>query len=222
VEIVYDDDTVRIVRLVVGPLATNTYIVYDKGEMEGVIIDPGGDPDKILKALEKIHVDIKYIVATHAHFDHILAVPSLLEYLNARFIMHREDLEILEYSTFLCRSYMADWSPPEIGEEDFVDDGDEIVFGEVSLKVIHTPGHTPGSISLLGGGYVFTGDTLFRNAIGRTDFPGGDWEQIVDSIIRLMALSDETIVFPGHGRPTSIGRERRENPYVRRILNYKI
>ncbi len=218
-ELVYSNNNVRIIKLVVGPLATNTYIVYDMGEMEGVIIDPGGDADKILDALKRIHVDIKYIVATHAHFDHVLAAPVLLDYLDAEFVMHREDLEILEYSTYLCRSYVPDWSPPEV--DLFVDEGDEIVFGETVLKVIHTPGHTPGSISLLGEDYVFTGDTLFRGVIGRTDFPGGSWEQMVDSIIKLMALPDETKVYPGHGKTTSIGREKRENPYVRRILNYK-
>ncbi len=221
-ELVYSSDNVRTVKLVVGPLATNTYIIYDTREMEGVVIDPGGDADKILNALKRIHVNIKYIIATHAHFDHVLAVPALLDYLDAEFVMHREDLEILEYSTYLCRSYIPDWAPPEVDDENFVDEGDEIVFGDASLKVIHTPGHTPGSISLLGRDYVFTGDTLFRNAIGRTDFPGGSWEKIVDSILRLMALPDETIVFPGHGRATSIGREKRENPHVRQIMNYKI
>ncbi len=222
VELIYSSGNIRIVKLVVGPLATNTYIVYDTREMEGAIIDPGGDADKILDALKKIHANIKYIIATHAHFDHVLAVPILLDYFDANFIMHNEDLEILEYSTYLCRSYVPDWSPPDVDDENFVDEGDEIVFGDISLKVIHTPGHTPGSISLYGGEYVFTGDTLFRNAIGRTDFPGGNWEQMVESIIRLMALPDETIVFPGHGRATSIGRERKENPYVKQIMSYKI
>lgn len=221
-ELVYSSNNVRIAKIVVGPLATNTYIVYDLGEMEGVIIDPGGDAAKILSSLRRIHASIKYIIITHAHFDHVLALPSLLDYLDAKIIMHREDLEILEHSTYLCRSYVPEWSPPDVGDENFVDEGDEIMFGDISLRVIHTPGHTPGSISLYGGEYVFTGDTLFHNAIGRTDFPGGSWEQMVESIIRLMALPDETIVFPGHGKSTIIGREKKENPYVKQIMSYKI
>lgn len=219
-DIVYRNDNVEIVRLKTGPLTTNTYILRDLNELEGVVIDPGGDVEEIIDAIRSLKTTITRVISTHGHFDHILGVPRILDYTDALFLLHEDDLEIMEMSYEYCRYYDPQWSIPEVDE--YVDDGDTVKVGRIELRIIHTPGHTPGSISILGQGYIFTGDTLFKGTIGSTDFPGGNWNQMVESITRLMALPDSIVVLPGHGDKTSIGRERRYNPFVKEILSYKV
>lgn len=186
-------------KVVVGPLSTNCYIV--EVDEKVVVIDPGGDPEKIAPLLEGKKVSA--IVATHGHFDHVLAVGELKRRTGAPFYMHYADIEIMEGS-------MALYAPAyEVPRPDY-----DLADGLEGFEVIHTPGHTPGSACLLRGKLLFSGDTLFKGAVGRHDLPGGSKEELMLSIRRLVELGDDTEVYPGHGQPTSIGYEKRSNPYI--------
>jgi glyoxylase-like metal-dependent hydrolase (beta-lactamase superfamily II) len=199
--------------LEVGPFATNCYIVGTVPGGQGIIIDPGGDPDKILARTAKLELDIKHIVLTHGHPDHVAALKEVEEATGADIAIHSEDAIVLgdrTISTVLGYSYDTPPVPDRL-----LGDGDVISPGELTFIVIHTPGHTPGSICLLGEGVLFSGDTLFKSGIGRADLPGGDNTKLMKSIqSRLMMLDDKVVVYPGHGQRTTIGAERRGNPFL--------
>jgi len=209
------DDRLIITRLVVGSLSANCYIVGSGESGEGLVIDPGGNAATIKKAIADSGLAIRTIVLTHGHSDHIAALYDIQEATGAEAAIHIEDADFLEgrgaYSSQFGISYPTPRPPDHLLRE-----GDEIAVGDTSFTVLHTPGHTPGSICLLTEGRVFTGDTLFRRGIGTTLMPGSSRRQLLESIRqRLMTLPDSTIVHPGHGRETTIGAERRDNPYVR-------
>ena len=198
--------------LVVGPFGSNCYIVGSETTGEALVIDPGDEPDKILKALEDSKVTCKLIVATHAHIDHISGAKKLKEATGAEFAMHEAEQTGQGRSIALMFGLSYD-SPPQ--PDRWLKEGDTVEVGELSFEVVHTPGHTPGGISLIGHGVVFSGDTLFNFGIGRTDFPGGSYDQLLDSIrTKLMTLPDDTVVLSGHGPQTDIGTERRANPWL--------
>jgi len=201
-------------RLVVGSLSANCYIVGSEVEGEGLVIDPGGNAGDINKAIIDSGLDIKVIVLTHGHSDHIAALYEVQDRTGAEVAIHTADDDFLEgrgsFSSQFGISYKTPPPPDRLLRE-----GDTIEIGSLSFSVIHTPGHTPGSICLLTDDKVFTGDTLFRRGIGTTLMPGSSRRQLIDSInTRLMVLPDNTVVYPGHGRETTIGAERRDNPYV--------
>lgn len=204
----------RIHYVTVGPLRSNSYLFVDSGSGEAVIIDAGDDPHKILEMIRP-GVRVKKIIATHGHFDHVLAVDDLREALGVEFLIHREDqavLDILPESTLHILG--VSMKPPR--PDGYLDEGDEIRVGTSVLKIIHTPGHTPGSSCLLTGKTLFSGDTLFAGSIGRTDIPLADQQKIIESIkVKLYALPDDVVVYPGHGWQTTIGAEKRSNPFVR-------
>ncbi len=203
-----------LIRLIVGPLQVNCYILADEKIKEAVIIDPGDDADNILNIIKEKGFNVKYIINTHAHFDHVGANKALKEATGAELLMHEADAQVLATVSNQSRSFGLTpvVSPPA---DRYVKHGDIVTAGEVSLKILHTPGHTPGGISLLEEGLVLTGDSLFAGSIGRTDFPGGDLLTLLRSIkTNLMVLPDETKVFPGHGPASTIGEERRENPFL--------
>lgn len=194
--------------LAVGPLETNCYIVSDEATGEALIIDPGDEPDRIMDLAEGLKV--RYIVLTHAHFDHAGAVPEVKEATGAEIAFHADERQ----AYFSVSEQAAFWGfdAGAMPEPDvMLGEGDELKIGSTSLRVIHTPGHSAGGICLLGEGAVFSGDTLFMGSVGRTDFPGGSMEQIKKSFRRLMGLSPETLVLPGHGPASTIGRERTGN-----------
>lgn len=199
-----------VVRLVVGPMEVNCYIVYDPFTREACVIDPGSDGAKIKKAAGKEGLKIGFIINTHGHGDHIgangdLGVPIYIHRLDAGFL--RDPKKNL--SAFFFFSIKS----PEASR--LLEDGDSVKLGSASLGVLHTPGHTPGSISLVSGGAVFTGDTLFRECVGRTDFEYGDEGTLMKSIHeKLMPLGDETAIYPGHGEASTIGHERESNPFL--------
>ncbi len=196
-------------RLVVGSLNANCFIVGTEAR-EGMVIDPGGNASEIHRAIGESGLDIKVIVLTHGHSDHIAALRDIQDRTGGEVAIHREDADFLETSSQFGISYRTPHLPDRLLHE-----GDTIDIGNLSLVVLHTPGHTPGSICLLTGDKVFTGDTLFRKGIGTTLMPGSSRRQLIESIqTRLMVLPDNTIVYPGHGRETTIGAERRDNPYV--------
>ncbi|MCR8433446.1 MAG: MBL fold metallo-hydrolase [Crenarchaeota archaeon] len=184
-----------------GILRTNTYVVVSKGE--AVILDPGGEVNKILELAKNLRV--RSIIATHGHFDHVLGVPDLKRTTGAEFLIHADDQDILEASWNLYGS-------GEVPKPDrYLQEGDIIRFGDAELRILHTPGHTPGSISLfdVSAGVIFTGDTLFRGAIGRTDFLGGDPKKILESVKRILEFPESFKVYPGHGQLTTIHDERK-------------
>jgi glyoxylase-like metal-dependent hydrolase (beta-lactamase superfamily II) len=202
--------------LVVGRLQTNCYIL--QSDSTALIIDAGDEPERILRFLDGIAVKPSKIIATHTHFDHVLGVNAIRAELNIPFLIHRDDLAMLESMQSRVREFMGFSVPPPPKVDQFLEDGESITIGQDRVKVIHTPGHSPGSISLAGRGYVLTGDALFNQSIGRTDLPGGDLDTLVRSIThRLFSLDDDTTVYPGHGPETTIGDEKLANPFVGQV-----
>jgi glyoxylase-like metal-dependent hydrolase (beta-lactamase superfamily II) len=201
--------------LPVGQLEANCYLLADEKSGEAMIIDPGDEPDRIIEKAEGLNV--RYIVLTHGHFDHVGAVSELKEATGAEIAIHESDVEVYgsvkEHAEFW--GFMLDPPPrPDI----LLKEGDEIVLGNLCFVVYHTPGHSPGSMCLYTNGVVITGDTLFSGSVGRTDFPGGDIGQMKESFRRLMGLPDDTAVLSGHGPATTIGRERIQNMFAAEFL----
>jgi len=205
----------KIHTLVVGRLQTNCYIL--QSHSTALVVDPGDEPERILRFLNGIEVKPSLIIATHTHFDHVLGVNKIRTTLNIPFLIHRYDLSMLESMQSPVRQFMGLTVPRPPKVDRFVADGESISIGQDTVRVLETPGHSPGSISLAGRGYVFTGDALFNQSIGRTDLPGGNLDTLIRSITtRLFSLDDDTVVYPGHGPETSIGDEKIANPFVGR------
>jgi hydroxyacylglutathione hydrolase len=195
-----------IVALPVGLIQTNCYVVGCEETKEGAIIDPGGHPERILAEVERQGLTVKYVLNTHGHFDHTDANSALVKATGAPLALHPQDQPLLATAGGAALfGLQADPSPPPDLE---LRDGDELVIGSLNLKVLHTPGHTPGHVCFYEAdeGVLFDGDVLFYRGIGRTDLPGGSWTQLMDSIQRvLFALPDDTQVYSGHGPATTIG-----------------
>jgi len=204
-------------RLVLGALETNCYLIACKKTKKAAVIDPGGEEevDLILNLLQKNNFDLKYIINTHGHIDHIVGNNLLKAKTEALLLIHRLDADMLVDSNKNFSSFMGKeiCSPPA---DKFLEEGDEISLGTLNLIVIHTPGHTLGGISLVSNNIVFTGDTLFAGGIGRTDLPSGSYQDLIKSIKeKLLILGDDKIIYPGHGPDSTIGEERRTNPYLK-------
>lgn len=200
-------------RIVVGNLETNCYIFGSAKEKEVVIIDPGGSPELILSVLYGLTARVRYIINTHGHMDHITANRQIKRRTGAEICIHRADSEMLIDSRKNFSDLMVTpvTSPPA---DRLLNDGDVINVGELKLKVIHTPGHSPGGISLVSDGLIFTGDTLFAGSIGRWDFPGASYNLLLASVRnKLLVLDEDMIVYPGHGPASNIGTEKKENPF---------
>lgn len=206
----------KIVTLVVGPIMENCYIIYDEKSLEGIIVDPGDEADRILTAVKNLNLTIKYIVNTHAHADHIGANKEIGEKLKAKLAVHADDAAMLtdpqlnlSVAGYMGRLIIS--QPADI----LLHEGDTIVFGNCEFKVVHTPGHTPGGICLVGENVVISGDSLFAGSIGRTDFPTSSMTDLISSLKeKIMTLDPNMQVFPGHGGTTNIGWEKQNNPYL--------
>jgi len=203
--------------LPVGMLACNCSILGDESTGEAVVIDPGDDIEEVQRILAKHHLRVKYIVATHAHIDHVGGIEKLKQATGAAVLMHQSDLPL--YKNLALQAEWLGVAAPGVTDVDqFLKEGDSLRCGTLSLEVLHTPGHSPGSLSLHLPGEnqrILSGDTLFQGSIGRTDLWGGSMDEILRSIrTRLLIFPDETPVFPGHGAPTTIGEERESNPFL--------
>ncbi len=200
-------------------MASNCYILSQRDE--AIIIDPGDEAELILDKLNELKVKPIYIVNTHGHLDHICANDEIKKATGAKILIHKNDAPMLT-DAFLNLSTVFEQPMVCQKADKLLEDGESIKTSNLTLKVLHTPGHTPGGICLVGEGFVFTGDTLFQSGIGRTDFPGGSYKTLIDSITkRLLTLPDEFIVYPGHGDISTIGMERQSNPFLElTIINY--
>ncbi len=200
---------------VVGPLACNCYVVGDPLTKDAIVIDPGGDAEELQRTLVQDGLNVTAIIATHAHFDHVLAAEALRAATGAPFYLHSADGDLLSWMEESGRLFLGAeiGPPPEI--DGWAREGDRLVAGSAELEVLHTPGHSPGSISLISTTALFSGDSLFKGSIGRTDLPGGDTDTLLRVIRnKLFALDEGLPVYPGHGPATTLEEERRFNPFV--------
>jgi glyoxylase-like metal-dependent hydrolase (beta-lactamase superfamily II) len=198
-------------RFVVGPLGVNCYVVADPDTKDACVIDPGADGDKIKRFIDKNGLKLKFIINTHGHGDHIASNKEL----GAPVYIHAADKDCLTdpKKNMSAGIFMFDIVSPEAAR--LLKDGESISLGSLEMKVLHTPGHTRGSISLVLDNVIFTGDTLFHGGVGRSDLPGGDEDEILSSIReKLLTFEDDIIVYPGHGGPSTIGEERKNNPFL--------
>ena len=202
--------------ILVGPLGVNCLILGDKQSNEGVVIDPGEDCEMILGAVARLGIKVKYLINTHGHFDHVGCNKQVLKGTGAEFLIHEKDLTMLMQAARSAQKYglSVEDSP---APSRYLSDGMVLDFGRRQIEVLHTPGHTEGGCCLLlrHEKLVITGDTLFADSVGRTDLPGGSHDLLMASIReKLMPLDDDTVVWPGHGPSSTIGHERRFNPYI--------
>jgi hydroxyacylglutathione hydrolase len=206
----------EIEKILVGQLDVNCYVIWDAETAEALIIDPGDEPEKIIGFIDSKGLKPEYILFTHAHYDHICAVRELHERYRAVILMHKDEIPTYRMTARYCIS--LGYEPEDFPEpQKIVKDGDFIKLGRYRFDIMHTPGHTPGSICISVENILFTGDTLFRAAAGRTDLPGGDFRLLLQSLRRLMLLPAGTTVFCGHEASTTIGEEARINPFIKQI-----
>lgn len=198
----------QIKRIPAGVYAANCYILMDEETKESAVIDPGGDADDLIKAIKDMGSKVKYILLTHGHTDHTGAAVQLKEEFNSPIYINDQDYEMIKNGEFIYGEISGK-------VDEFIKEGDILKIGNTEIKSILTPGHTPGGVCFLVDNMIFTGDTLFAGSIGRTDFAGGNFDVIINSIkSKLMGLPDEMTVLPGHGPESSIGREKIHNPFL--------
>ncbi len=199
----------------VGPVGANCYIFGDDVSGEVFVIDPGDEPERILAAVRRLGARPVAIVNTHGHFDHVQGVEAVRREAHSPFWIHEAEREVLAQSPARALALFGLELPPSPVPDRWLKDSDRLPVGSLVLTVRHTPGHSPGGVCLLGDGIVFTGDTLFAGSIGRTDIPGADHATLLASIVRvLVPLPDATVCYPGHGPETTIGEEKRTNPFL--------
>ncbi|MCH7679616.1 MBL fold metallo-hydrolase [candidate division KSB1 bacterium] len=200
--------------LEVGPFAENCYVVGCEATNEGVIIDPGDEIDRILEKVATLKLEIKYILITHAHLDHVKELSTLKNKIDVPVLMHRDDQFLLDGLPMQASAFgMTVSAIPKIDK--YIAEGDTIQFGDIIFRVLHTPGHSPGNVSFVTREAAFVGDVLFSGSIGRTDLPGGDFALLIQSIkTKLFPLGDDIVIYSGHGPATTIKKEKETNPFL--------
>ena len=203
-------------RLVVGPFVQNVFLAFCPRTKDGVIVDPGFEPERALRLVEEEGVRVREVIATHGHIDHCWGAVPICGSTGAPFRMHDADLYWIDALDRQAEMFGLEPPPGRPALDRPLADGETIRFGDCALRVVHTPGHTPGSVCLHDGKRtLFSGDLLFQGSVGRTDFPGGDTATLVKSIReRVFAMDAATLVLPGHGPDTTVGEEKRTNPFV--------
>lgn len=210
-------DPLEVVAFETGPLQENAYLVIDRASRDAAMVDPGDDADRLIEAVEQANVRLRAIWLTHAHFDHVGAVRALRTRFGVPVFLHEEDVPMFEAGPFQAASWGLPFDGDEVPAERFTE-GQGLRLGELSFTVMHTPGHSPGHVTLHGHGIALVGDCLFAGSIGRTDLPMANGPAMEQSLERIVALPPETRVLPGHGPATTVGEERRSNPYIRELL----
>jgi len=200
-------------KIVVGELEVNCYLIYSKGSKKCFVLDPGDEGERIVKIIRDIDLIPEAVIFTHAHMDHCGGVSRVLSEFDIPLMMHEKELPVLRSDINKEISAALGLSIPDAPDR-FIDEGDEIGSGDLKLRVINTPGHTPGSICLESGNLLFTGDTLFAGSIGRTDLPGGNFNVIQNSLDMLKLFSPDTFILPGHGDSTTLKQELSHNPFL--------
>ncbi len=202
-------------QLPVGPLQANCYVVADDASRQAAVVDPGADGPRILAVIERLRLGVGLIVLTHAHFDHVGAVGVLRAATGAPIVVHEAEVETLRAAKERAKLFAGlDIDEPPVPDR-LLHDGEILQIGDHPLTVVCTPGHSPGHVTLVGDGFALVGDVVFAGGIGRTDLPGSDYTVLMESIARrILTLPDETILYPGHGPATTVGRERRTNPFL--------
>ncbi len=213
--------SIKIINYVVGALETNSYLVFDTDTGEAMIIDPGSEPERLYKNIKDENLHLKYIIATHGHFDHVLGVNRLRALTGARSCISAKDIETMKYLLSRGLFVVTSESIENPIFDFYIDENSDFKIGNTIFRVIATPGHSPGGICIYTEGILFSGDTLFYRGVGRTDIPEGNDKLLQKSLLKLMELDSETVVYPGHGPATKIGDERKYNHFVLSILKNK-
>ena len=201
--------------ILTDPIQTNCYVVMCEETKEIVVIDPGLDNGAVSRHIKSLGGHLKYILLTHGHFDHCCGLQNLVDEYPVPVMMHCDDVPYVADSK--THAFMYGLKIPNVPLPNcFLTENDVIEVGDIKLKTIHTPGHTPGCVCFYTPGHLFSGDTLFKGSVGRTDLPGGNFDNIINNIqTKLFVMPDDTLVYPGHGPETTIGEEKKSNPYAK-------
>lgn len=204
--------------MTVGMVSTNCYLAMDRESGLAFLVDPGDDAPGILQMIREEGVNVTHVILTHGHFDHVLAVPAVLQETGAKLVVHEKELPLLSDPALAgYRSFQIPNFRP-LHADLAVKDGDTLQIGGMHLSFLHTPGHTPGGMCILADGVLFSGDTLFAGSCGRCDLPGGDYRVILQSLKKLAELAGDYPVYPGHEESSTLDAERAHNPYLREAM----
>jgi len=201
--------------LQLGPVSTNAYVIGDPAAGSAAVVDPGDEAPRVLALLDRLGLRLETIIVTHAHFDHVGAVLPLVEATHAPFLLFHAELPVLKVAADRAQTLFGLTIPRPPAPDRLLREGDTVTLGGAPFRVVHTPGHSPGHMCLIGDGLAFVGDVVFQGSIGRTDLPGADHATLLRSIARhILTLPDDTVLYNGHGPATTVGRERRTNPFL--------
>ncbi len=208
----------NIKKIIVGPLGTNCYIIYSDKEKKAIVIDPGGDAKRIINTLDELDLEVEHIINTHGHFDHVSANLEMYRKTKKKIMIHEKDHSLIDHPRL--EAFSTD-SKDGKSIYKFIKEGDVLEIDGQQVKIIETPGHSPGSITVGIENALFVGDLLFEGSVGRTDLYGGNFEQLRQSLAKLVLYDEDTNVYPGHGSKTTIGRELMQNPYLQEFERKK-